>query len=410
MSSHTIGLQAKEAAIELRQLSHGQINQLIRELAQALLQNKEDILKANQKDMEQAMANGLPAALSDRLLLDENRLENLAQATREIAAQPDVLGQIVSEQTRSDGLVIQKQRIPLGVIGMIFESRPNVVIDAAALCIKSGNALILKGGKEANHSNKILGELLAKIPGLPAGSIQVLDSTDRSLVAELLQLNQFIDVIIPRGGQGLIDYVYQNATMPVIAHFQGLCHIYVHLDGDLKKAEEIILNAKCSRPGVCNAMESLLLHKDLPPDFISGLCQRLVKEGVQLRGCPETRKHCPQAALATEQDYATEYLDKVLSIKIVDSLSGATTHIHKYGSHHTEGIITSDPTVAQQFIQAVDASCISVNASTRFNDGGELGLGAEMGISTTKLHAYGPMGAAELTTSRYLVLGDGHVR
>ena len=402
--------KAKAASILLRQVSEKTRCDALRAIAKALRQQEAEIIAKNKLDMEVAHSSKLSEALKDRLLLTAGRIQGMAQSVESIAEQDAVVGKVVSHSKRADGLVVEKVRIPLGVVAIIFESRPNVVVDCAALAIKSGNAILLKGGKEAAHSNRILGEIVdqAIYDLIPPDSVQVLDSTDRQQMTDLMTLNQYIDVMIPRGGHGLIDFVYENAKMPVIAHFLGLCHTYVHSDADPQMALDIVVNAKASRPGVCNAMETLIVHRGFAAT--AQVLQALQQEGVELRGDGWVCDNFDGIHPAEDKDWSTEYLDKILSVKSVTGLEEALGHIQTYGSHHTEAIITDSKDVAQKFVAAVDASCVAVNASSRFNDGGQLGLGAELGISTTKLHAYGPMGAEEMTTMRYVVRGSGHVR
>lgn len=413
-------IKAKEASLAFSKSNSKDRNAALLEISNTLLSSSDAILAANQLDVDNAKKSGLSDALIDRLRLNPDRIKSMAHAVEAIAKQEEVVGVITSEHQRSDGLIIKKQRVPLGVIGMIFESRPNVVVDCAALAIKSGNAILLKGGREAENSNKALADVVRHSikKFIPENVVQLVES--RSEIADLLTLKDYIDVMIPRGGDQLIQYVYDNAKMPVIAHFKGICHGYVHADADLAKAKAICLNAKAQRPGVCNAMETLLLHKDLPAHFVEDLFNDFLKEGVELRLDSSLInssiinstifKNHPAIKSAQEEDWQTEYLDKVLSVKQVGHLSEAISHIQKYGTRHTEFICTKDPTAAQQFQQQIDASCVMVNASSRFNDGGELGLGAEIGISTTKIHAYGPMGAREMTIERFLVEGQGHIR
>ena len=372
----------------------------------------EAVLEANEKDITEAEKVGLSAALVDRLRLTKARVLSICRAVREIAKQPAVVNQVVSEKRREDGLIVCKETIPLGVIGFIFESRPNVCVDASALAIKSGNAIILKGGKEAFHSNQILFELIQKaITGiLPESCIVLVDSNDRDSVKRMLSLRDEIDVVIPRGGESLVNFVYQEASMPVIAHFKGLCHIYVNQDADRSKALDICLNAKVQRPSVCNAVETILLDRNLDDEFVQLLVKKLQESGVEVRTGPNLTAVVANTTPASDDDWQTEYLDKVVSIKFVDGVDGAVNHINRFGSHHTESILAKDKTIIDSFRRRIDASCVIVNASTRFNDGGELGLGAEIGISTTKIHSYGPMGAAEMTAQRFFLVGDGHVR
>jgi len=400
---------AKQAAQSLLAVPEAVRNQALINIAENLRERSSDIVAANLKDIEQAKQSGLTEALIDRLALDKGRIEALAGSVESIAAQEQVVNNIVSEIKRDDGLLIQEQRVPIGVLAMIFESRPNVVVDCSALAIKSGNAIILKGGKEAANSNQILAEIVnqAVVELLPEFSVQLV--TTRDDVRLLLEQVDFIDLVIPRGGEGLIRYVVDNSRIPVLAHYKGLCHIYIDKSADLDNAIDIVLNAKVQRPGVCNAVETLLLDSGLEKEFILKLFSRLEAEAVELRVC----NNCPStesSLSATTEDWDTEYLDKILSVKMVNNVQSACDHIKKYGSKHTEAILSSSQDNISYFQQNVDASSVMVNASTRFNDGGEYQLGAELGISTTKLHAYGPMGAREMTISRHLVIGEGHIR
>lgn len=399
---------AKTATSQLLSLNEEVRVKALHAIAQELQKSSTLILQENAKDLLEAKKNNLSSAMVDRLTLNEKSLTSLSQMCLDVAAQPQVVGLIDEESQRPNGLIIQKQRIPLGVIGMIFESRPNVVVDGAALAIKSGNAIILKGGKEAQHSNRVLMEVITKAIAniLPEGSVSLIET--REDVAELLKLHQYIDLMVPRGGSALIEHVRKHATMPVVAHDKGLCHMYVHKDADATQVIPIVLNAKTQRPGVCNALESLLLHQDYPEN--ARIIEALLEAGVELRGGLRSQSLNPKVKLATEDDYATEYLAPILSLRIVDDEDQAIEHIRRYSSHHTEAILASDSIVIEKFINALDASALVINASTRFNDGGELGLGAELGISTSKLHAYGPMGAKEMTTTRFLVKGSGQIR
>jgi glutamate-5-semialdehyde dehydrogenase len=408
MSIMELGKKAKSASLELQSLSEAIRIQALHAIAEHLLQNKNKILIENQLDLEAAVIHKLSPALVDRLKLTEKNIESLAKMCHEVAGQAQVVGLITEKHTRADGLVIERQRIPLGVIGMIFESRPNVVVDGAALAIKSGNAIILKGGKEAQKSNRILFDVMEKaIHGiLPKGSLSLVET--REDVAQLLKLHQYIDLMVPRGGSQLVNFVRQNATMPVVAHDKGLCHTYVHFDADQLKVIPILLNAKTQKPSACNSLESLLLHEHYPEN--KKVIEALLKAGVEVRGCARTMMLSSEVKLATLDDYDTEYLDNILSVKVVSSFEEALTHILKHSSHHTEAILAKDSKVIETFLNSLDASAMIVNASTRFNDGSELGLGAELGISTSKLHAYGPMGTKEMTTTRFLVKGDGHTR
>ncbi len=403
-----IAKSARHSSTQLQSLSEDKRKEALKALALGLKKNGDKILKANALDLSEARSNQLSSALIDRLTLTEKSIAALSEMCLSVAAQDQVVGIIDSESIRPNGLKIKKQRIPLGVIGMIFESRPNVVVDGAALAIKSGNAIILKGGKEAHHSNRVLFEVISEATEkiLPSGSIALIET--REDVGELLKLHDFIDLMVPRGGSALIKYVRENATMPVVAHDKGLCHLYVHKDADPAMVLPIILNAKTQRPGVCNALESLLLHQDYPGN--KEILTSLIEAGVELRGGLRSQSLEPKVRLATEEDYATEYLDLILSVRIVDDENDAITHIKKFSSHHTESILAKDPNVIEKFLNSLDSSALVVNASTRFNDGGELGLGAELGISTSKLHAYGPMGAREMTTTRFIVEGSGQIR
>ncbi|MCM2349884.1 MAG: glutamate-5-semialdehyde dehydrogenase [Bacteriovoracaceae bacterium] len=408
MSAIEIAQLAKKATTSLQSLPEEQRLMALESIAVALTHHKDEILAENKKDLLEAQKNQLSQAMIDRLTLTDKSIEALASMCRDVADQVQVVGTIVEEYTRPNGLVIQKQRIPLGVIGMIFESRPNVVVDGAALAIKSGNAIILKGGKEAFHSNRKLYEVIhgAIQRILPAGAVSLIETRDD--VTELLKLHEYIDLMVPRGGSALIQYVREHATMPVVAHDKGLCHMYVHGDADSSIVVPIILNAKTQRPGVCNALESLLLNEEYPHN--KEVIKALIEAGVEVRGCEKTQSLHQSVIPASSEDYDTEYLDKKISVKITKSLDEAITHIQQHSSHHTEAILAQDPAVIEKFLNSLDASALVVNASTRFNDGGELGLGAELGISTSKLHAYGPMGAKEMTTTRFLVKGNGQTR
>ena len=395
MSILSIAKLAKVASLKLQGLPEEMRLTALDAISKAILTHQDQILKANKIDLEEAQKNNLSKSLIDRLTITEKSILSLSVMCTDVANQKQVVGVISEEHLRADGLLIQKQRIPLGVIGMIFESRPNVVVDGAALAIKSGNAIILKGGKEAQHTNRVLFEVIKNATSsvLPDGSISLIET--REDVAELLKLNTYIDLMVPRGGSSLIQYVKANATMPVVAHDKGLCHLYVHSDCNID-AVQVILNAKTQRPGVCNALETLILHKDYPKN--NEILAALQKSGVEIKNP------------ASDEDFQTEWLDLKLSLKIVENEKEAIEHIKRYSSHHTEAILAQDPKVIEEFMNSLDASCIAINASTRFNDGGELGLGAELGISTSKLHAYGPMGAKEMTTTRFIVTGHGHIR
>ncbi len=402
---------ARTASRIVARVSEDQRTHALVAIADALAQFRPDILAANETDL--AAAKDLAPAMRDRLTLDGKRLAGLATAVREIAAQPALLGRVERAERRPNGLEVSRVRIPLGVVAMIYEARPNVTTDAAALCLKAGNACILRGGREALETNRALlravqaGLAAAK---LPAEAVQLVPVTDREAIAELVKLDDLIDLCIPRGGEGLIRYVAEHARVPVIKHYKGVCHIYVHADADLDLAERIVENAKVQRPGVCNALETLLIDRAIAPAFVPRLVARLGGK-VELRG-DETVQQLGGATVkrATEDDWYAEYLDLILAVRVVDGLTEAIAHIERYGSNHTESILTRDAKVAEQFLREVDSSTVMVNASTRFADGGELGLGAEIGISTTRLHAYGPMGAEGLTTTKFVVRGSGQVR
>ncbi len=408
MSILELGKKAKEASLALQSLSEDTRIRALHAVADALLKNKEKILTENENDLTVGKSNQLPKPILERLKLTDKNIDALANMCHEVAAQAQVVGLITEKHTRADGLIIEKERIPLGVIGMIFESRPNVVVDGAALAIKSGNAIILKGGKEAQHSNRVLFDVIdAALKNiLPAGAVSLIET--REDVAELLKLHQYIDLMVPRGGSSLIEYVRKNASMPVVAHDKGLCHTYVHSDADTNSVTAIVLNAKTQRPSACNALETLLIHENYPDTL--GVLKALHQAGVEIRGCDKSKALLKEIKLATSEDYNTEYLDQIISVKIVSSLDEAIAHIQKHTSHHTEAILAKDSRAIEMFLNSLDASVMVVNASTRFNDGGELGLGAELGISTSKLHAYGPMGTKEMTTTRFRVLGNGHTR
>ncbi len=372
-----------------------------------------ELLEANARDVAAAPGYGLTAAAIDRLKLTPARIKAAAEGMRQVAALPDPVGEVREGGMRPNGLQVLKVGVPLGVVFFIYESRPNVTLDAAALCVKSGNAVILRGGKEAFHSNTALHRLLADelaSCGLPADAVQLVPTTDRAAVGHLLKLNSLIDLAIPRGGESLIRRVATEATMPVLKHYDGICHVYVDAAADFDMAERIVVNAKCQRPGVCNAAESLLVHAAIADAFLPRIGSALAARGVEIRGCDETRRRILAAKPATDADYRTEYLDLILSVKVVPDLDTAVRHISEYGSKHTDAIVTADLAAARRFTQLVDSAAVMVNASTRFNDGFELGLGAEIGISTDKFHARGPCGLRELTTYKYVVMGEGQGR
>ncbi len=382
-------------------------------VADAIRVNSADVLEANAADLARTEEFGLSAAMVDRLTLSVERLESIAAAVEEIQSLPDPVGEVIDGSIRPNGLRVTRVRVPMGVVFFIYESRPNVTIDAATLCVKSGNAVILRGGKEAANTNRAFHKLLTDTlaaSGLPTGAVQFVDRPERELVGEFLKLGNLIDVAIPRGGRSLIQRVSNEATMPVIRHFDGICHIYVDEFADLQRVPAIVINSKCQRPGVCNAAESLLVHSAVADTLVPGLAAELISAGVELRGCPKCCQLVPEFKPVTAEDYGTEYLDLILSVRVVDSLDQAIEHIDRYGSGHTEAILTNDVSNARKFTTLVDAAAVVVNASTRFNDGGELGLGAEIGISTDKFHARGPCGLRELTSYKYLVEGSGQTR
>jgi len=408
-----IAKKAKSASKILANLSSELKNEVLRRVAQKIREKKEYLKKVNEEDVNQALLKGHTKAFIDRLTLSDKAIEGMAKGLEEVAKLPDPVGEIVKMWKRPNGLLVGKMRIPLGVIAIIYESRPNVTIDAAGLCFKSGNAVILRGGKEALNSNLALTEIFRETLrelGAPEDAVQIIPTPDRTAMEYMLELEEYIDLVIPRGGEGLIRFVTEKARMPVIKHYKGVCHVYVDEEADLEMAKTIAINAKCQRPGVCNAMETLLVHKAIASKFLPELAEEYKKYGVEIRGCPETLKLIPWAKPATEEDWGAEYLDLILAVKIVESIDEAIEHISKYGSNHTEAIVTENYSKAMRFLREVDASLVLVNASTRLNDGGELGLGAEIGISTTKIHAYGPMGLEELTTTKFIAFGNGQIR
>lgn len=409
----TLAEEAKAAAQVVANLSSGVKNELLLKMADELEAKQALLQKENIKDLEAARARGMASAMVDRLELTPDRIKGMADGLREVAALPDPVGEVTGMWLRPNGIQVGRQRIPLGVIGIIYESRPNVTADAAGLCLKSGNAVILRGGSEAIHSNSAIGEVLQQVMesmDLPKAALQVVTTSDRSAVTELLKLEEQIDLIIPRGGEGLIRFVTENSRIPVIKHYKGVCHTYIDAAADLQMAEEICLNAKVQRPGVCNAMETLLVHKDVAPTFLPQIAAAMKQAGVELRGCEEARKHVPEMTAATEEDWLEEYLDLILAVRVVDGFEEAREHIQRYGSLHTEVIVTNDYAASQRFLKEINSSVVMVNASSRFSDGNQLGLGAEIGISTTKLHSFGPMGLEDLTTRKFVVLGAGQVR
>jgi glutamate-5-semialdehyde dehydrogenase len=404
---------ARAATRELEQCTPQQKNQALELLAQQLGEQSDSIMRENARDLEAGEKKNLAPAMLDRLKLDDKRIAAMAEGVRQIATLPDPVGRITDLARRPNGLSVGRMRVPIGVIGMIYESRPNVTIDAAALCLKAGNAIVLRGGSEAFHSNLALAKLAQQClanAGLPDRAVQFIASTDREYVKQLLAAEGKIDAVIPRGGKSLVKAVVENARVPVIKHYDGNCHIYVDKHADLEMAQAIAFNAKVQRPGVCNAMETLIVHKDVASQFLPGFFADIKEAGVEVRGCEATCKIVPEAILANQEDWKTEYLDLILAVRVVDSFEEARDHINTYGSGHTEAIVTSDYSTSQRFLREIDASSVMVNASTRFADGFEYGLGAEIGISTDRLHARGPMGVEELTTQKFIVLGEGHIR
>ena len=408
-----VARRARVASRLLATARGAQKNSWLQHVAVALEHRAKEILEANRQDLNEASERRLPSAALDRLRLTPERLRAAAAGVREVAGLPDPVGRVLDSSVRPNGLQVLKIGVPLGVIFFIYESRPNVTVDAAALCVKSGNAVILRGGKEAARSNSVLcavlRDCLADV-SLPADAVQLVETSDRGAVGCLLRLDGLIDLTIPRGGESLIRRVTAEASMPVLKHYKGNCHVYVDRAADLEMAERILINAKCQRPGVCNAAESLLVHRDVAAAFLPRIAAALQERSVELRGCEETRRLVPSSLPATEEDFAAEYLDLILSIKVVQDLEEAVEHITRYGSQHSDAIVTGDLAAARRFTAGVDSAAVFVNASTRFHDGYEFGLGAEIGISTDKFHARGPCGLVELTSYKYVVFGDGQVR
>ncbi|HEX9080549.1 MAG TPA: glutamate-5-semialdehyde dehydrogenase [Desulfuromonadaceae bacterium] len=408
-----IAADARQASLEMARLSTGAKNAMLLRMADALEREAARLMAENRKDLEAGKSKGLSAAMLDRLMLDEKRITGISAALREVAALADPVGEVTRMWKRPNDLMVGKMRIPLGVIGIIYEARPNVTADAAALCLKAGNAVILRGGSEAINSNLAIAATLHGVMrdmGIPTAALGLIPFTEREGVLEMLKQEETIDLIIPRGGESLIRFVVENSRIPVIKHYKGVCHCFVDATADFAKAEAIIVNAKTQRPGVCNALETLLIHRDAAAAFIPRIAATLEGLKVELRGDDEFRKYAPGAKPATEEDWQAEYLDLILACRVVGDMDEAIAHINRYGSLHTEAIVTSDYSRAQRFIREVNSSCVMVNASTRFADGGQLGLGAEIGISTTKLHSFGPMGLEDLTTTKFIVYGDGQVR
>ena len=408
------GAAAKAASMKLMVCGTSAKNKALEAIACALVDRKQDILDANAVDMAKARENDMRPALMDRLLLDEKRIDGIAESVRQVAALPDPIGTYDKMSSRPNGLVIGRKKVPLGVIAIIFESRPNVTVDAAVLCLKAGNAVILRGGKEAFNSNNALANIMrdaVKASGLPEDSVALVQDTTRESVTELLRLSGYVDLVIPRGGAGLIQHVVQNAKVPVVETGVGNCHIYVESTADLKMGADIIFNAKCSRPSVCNAAETLLVDSKIAKEFLPMAKALLDTKNTQLRGCEKTVEILGDSVIAaTDEDYWTEYGDYILAVKVVEGIDEAIAHVNKYSSRHSEAIVTSAYSASEQFLNEVDAAAVYVNASTRFTDGGEFGLGAEIGISTQKMHARGPMGLEQLTSSKYVIRGNGQIR
>jgi glutamate-5-semialdehyde dehydrogenase len=410
----TLGQQAKNAARILSHTDTNLKNRALIAIANALQENQATLISENQKDLDAGKINGLDDASLDRLTLTAKGIQSMIDGLIQVAALPDPIGEITDLSYRPSGIQVGQMRVPLGVIGIIYESRPNVTVDAAALCLKSGNACILRGGSEAIHSNQAIAACVKQgliEAELPESAVQIVETTDRAAVGELITMKQFVDVIVPRGGKSLIERISNEATIPVIKHLDGICHVYIDDKADIEKAIRIAVNAKTHRYGVCNAMETLLVAESIASKVLSQLAEIYYSKGVELRGCAKTCSLLPKNCIrATEEDWHTEYLAPVLSIKIVSGIDEAMNHIHQYSSQHTEAIVTEDYTLARRFLREVDSSSVMVNASTRFADGFEYGLGAEIGISTDKLHARGPVGLNGLTSLKYIVLGDGHIR
>ena len=408
-----LGRRARAASRLMARADTACKNAALDAMAQVLDSSRAILAEANRKDLEAGRANGLDAAMLDRLELTPVRIDTMIEGLRQVASLPDPIGGITDMNYRPSGIQIGKMRVPLGVIGIIYESRPNVTVEAASLCLKSGNAAILRGGSEAIHSNHAIAACIAQglaEAGLPAQAVQVVETTDRAAVGALITLPEYVDVIVPRGGKGLIERVSREARVPVIKHLDGICHVYVDDQADLTKALNIAINAKTHRYGTCNTMETLLVHRGIAAELLPELAERYGEIGVELRGCEATRAILPQAEVARDEDWATEYLAPILAIRVVDDMAAAIEHINHWGSHHTDAIITENYTRARAFLREVDSSSVMVNASTRFADGFEYGLGAEIGISTDKIHARGPVGLEGLTSQKYVVLGDGQVR
>jgi glutamate-5-semialdehyde dehydrogenase len=413
VSIRDLAADCRAAAREIATLPTDRKNRALRRMADALIDRTDAIVAANETDVEGARADGLSDAMIDRLILTPERIEKMANALRDVAGFSDPVGETSGTRKRPSGIEVAKMRIPLGVIAMIYESRPNVTSDAAGLCFKAGNAVFLRGGSEAIHSNRAVAEALheaLEAEGLPPAAVTLVPTTDRAAVQEMLTLNEHLDLVIPRGGEGLIRFVDETSRIPVIKHYKGVCHLYVDREADFSIAEDLLIDGKTSRPSVCNALETMLVHEDVAEYVLPRAMKRLAAAGVEIRGCSRTQEILPDAVPATDDDYAAEFLDLTIAVRVVDSAEAATEHIAMFGSNHTEVIATDDLPTARRFVRSVDASVVLVNASSRFSDGGELGLGAEIGISTTKLHAYGPMGLDALTTEKFVVYGQGETR
>lgn len=409
----TLGRQARRAGREISRTESGKKNSALLKIAEAIENAQERLIAENRKDLAAGKNNGLDAASLDRLELKPSGIQAMIEGLRQVAALPDPVGEINDLSYRPSGIQVGQMRVPLGVIGIIYESRPNVTVDAAALCLKSGNACILRGGSEAIHSNQAIAACISEgltAAGLPTEAVQIVSTADRAAVGELITMDQYVDVIVPRGGKSLIERISNNATIPVIKHLDGICHVYIDDSADIAKAVKIALNAKTQRYGVCNAMETLLVAEGIAPRVLPQLAEQFFEKGVELRGCLKTCSLIPNCVRATDEDWDTEYLAPILSIKIVEGIDEAIEHINRHSSQHTESIVTEDYTLARRFLREVDSSSVMVNASTRFADGFEYGLGAEIGISTDKLHARGPVGLKGLTSLKFIVLGDGHIR
>ena len=409
----TQALACRDAALAMAELSTDAKRALLQGMADALLAGTAEVLAANARDMAAAQEKGVQGAMLDRLRLDQERVAKIVAALREVAELPDPVGIVTRRETRPNGIRVERVRVPLGVIAMIYEARPNVTADAAALCLMAGNGVILRGGSEALHSNTAIAQLLRRAlasHGVPAAALTLVTDLRLEAMVELLQLTDIVDLAIPRGGEGLIRFVAEHARVPVIKHYKGVCHLYVDRAADQPLALDLLVDGKTSRPGVCNALETLLVHRDIAAEFLPRAADALGRRKVELRGCERSRALVPAMKAADETDYAAEYLDLIIAVRIVDDLDAALAHIHRYSSDHTEVIATGDDEAARRFVRGIRSAVVMVNASSRFSDGGELGLGAEIGISTTRLHAYGPMGAEALTVERFVVRGEGQVR